>query len=89
MEILPHNVALLHICCKEEFVKTLTLEIEGMSCGHCLNAVTGSLSALTGVLVQSVQLGRATVAFDPDAIEAHRIAEAVEQAGFRVATIRQ
>jgi copper chaperone CopZ len=36
-----------------------------------------------------VQLGRATVAFDPDAIEAHRIAEAVEQAGFRVATIRQ
>lgn len=65
-------------------MKTLTLEIEGMSCGHCLNAVNRSLSALTGVVVQSVQLGRATVAFDPDTIEAPRIAEAVEEAGFRV-----
>ena len=66
-------------------MKTLTLEIEGMSCGHCLNAVNRSLSALSGVVVQSVQLGRATVAFDPDTIEAPRIAEAVELAGYRVA----
>lgn len=65
-------------------MKTLNLSIEGMSCGHCLNAVNRSLSTLSGVAVQSVQLGRATVAYDPAAINAGEISAAVEAAGYRV-----
>ena len=66
-------------------MKTLSLTIEGMSCGHCLNAVNRSLTSLPGVAVQSVVLGRATISYDPAAIGAGEIAAAVEAAGYRVA----
>ena len=66
-------------------MKTLSLTIEGMSCGHCLNAVNRSLALLRGVAVQSVVLGRATVSYDPAAIGAGEISAAVEAAGYRVA----
>jgi copper chaperone CopZ len=62
----------------------MSLGIEGMSCGHCVSAVSRSLSALAGVTVQSVELGRATVAYDPAAIDPVRIAAAVEAAGYQV-----
>ncbi len=60
-----------------------TLEIEGMSCGHCLNAVNRALAAVPGVEIESVQIGRAEVRYDeattsPDALEA-----AVGEAGYR------
>lgn len=62
-----------------------TLHIEGMSCGHCLNAVNRALSALPGVEVESVQIGRAELRYDertttPEALEA-----AVTEAGYRAA----
>jgi copper chaperone len=66
-------------------MKTLNLSIEGMSCGHCLNAVNRSLSTLPGVAVQSVQLGRATVSYDPATTTVGEISAAVEAAGYRVA----
>lgn len=64
-----------------------TLYIEGMSCGHCLNAVNRALAAVPGVEIESVQIGRADVRYDdsttsPDALEA-----AVGDAGYR-ATIK-
>ena len=65
-------------------MKTLSLTIEGMSCGHCLNAVNRSLASLPGVVVQSVVLGRATVSYDPAAIDAGKISAAVEGAGYHV-----
>jgi copper chaperone CopZ len=66
-------------------MKTLNLTIEGMSCGHCLNAVNRSLATLPGVAVKSVAIGRATVSYDPAAIGAREISAAVEGAGYRVA----
>ena len=65
-------------------MKSLTLGIEGMSCGHCLGAVNRSLSSLAGVSVQSVELGRATVSYDPATVDPRQIEAAVEAAGYHV-----
>lgn len=64
-------------------MKSTTLHIEGMSCGHCLNAVNKALGALTGVSVESVQMGRAAVRYDESVTSAEAIAGAVTDAGYR------
>lgn len=45
----------------------LTLSIEGMSCGHCVQAVTKALAALPSVKVRSVAVGSADIEATPDA----------------------
>ncbi|MCZ7647732.1 MAG: heavy metal translocating P-type ATPase [Planctomycetota bacterium] len=65
---------------------SLTLPVEGMSCGHCTRTVTDALRALDGVREVSVVLkpGEARVAFDPARVDRARLAEAVRKAGFKV-----
>jgi len=64
-------------------MQNLTLHIEGMSCGHCLNAVNKALAALDGVEIDSVKIGRAEVRFDPSKVDAATIAAAVSDEGYR------
>ncbi len=64
-------------------MENLILHIEGMSCGHCLNAVNKALDALDGIEVDSVKIGRAELRFDPARIDAARIAAAVTEEGYR------
>ena len=61
----------------------LTLHIEGMSCGHCLNAVNRALSELPRVNVGSVRMGRAELEFDEQSTSAAQIEAAVSDAGYR------
>ena len=63
-------------------MRDLTLHIGGMSCSHCLNAVTLALAELPGVEVQSVQIGRADVRYDEQAVEPSSIEAAVTGAGY-------
>ena len=65
-------------------MKTMDLKIEGMSCGHCVMAVKKELGKLTGVTIESVEVGKATVQFDELAVSPDRLAKAVEEAGYRV-----
>lgn len=65
----------------------LTLQIDGMSCGHCLNAVNRALSGHPGVTVSSVQIGRAELSFDPARTTAEALAGAVRDAGYEVAVV--
>ena len=60
-----------------------TLHIDGMSCGHCLNAVNRALSAVPGVEVESVQIGRARVRYDEDTTSPAALEAAVSEAGYR------
>jgi copper chaperone len=62
--------------------RNLTLEIKGMSCGHCLNAVNQALRGLAGVTVDSVRIGGAEVRFDASMVTPDRITAAVEDAGY-------
>jgi copper chaperone len=64
-------------------MKTATLQIEGMSCGHCLNAVNRALASLPGVALESVQIGRASLRYDESLITPDAIRDAVAEAGYR------
>lgn len=60
----------------------LTLHIDGMSCGHCLKAVSQALAGLPGVSIDSVRIGRADLRYDDSRIRPAEITAAVEDAGY-------
>jgi copper chaperone CopZ len=60
----------------------VTLQIEDMSCGHCVHAVSTALEAHPGVTVEDVKLGAATVKADLDVTTPEAIAQAVRNAGY-------
>ena len=62
----------------------ITMKIDGMSCGHCVSAVDKALKNLDGVKVESVGIGNATVSYDPSAVSAEQIADAVTDEGYAV-----
>jgi copper chaperone len=64
-------------------MRSLTLHIDGMSCGHCLNAVNRALAELPGVKVESVRMGRAELQYDERQLDLARIEAAVTDAGYR------
>lgn len=65
---------------------TSTYTVAGMTCGHCVMSVKKALQGVDGVQVEQVSIGSATVAFDPQATSAERIAQAVTDAGYEVAS---
>lgn len=64
---------------------TKTLEIDGMSCGHCVKAVTMALQDLPGVTVKDVTVGRATIDADESVVTEAALAQAIDDAGFSLA----
>jgi copper chaperone len=63
-------------------MKTQALAIQGMSCGHCLNAVNRAISSIPGARAISVRIGRADIEFDENLITPNRIAEVISAAGY-------
>ena len=60
----------------------LSVTIGGMSCGHCVSKVSKALRALPGVVVHSVEVGSASVSYEPDATSPAVVARAVEALGY-------
>jgi copper chaperone len=60
----------------------VALKIDGMHCGHCVTKVSKALEAVPGVAVQSVEIGSATVVYDPARAGLEAIADAVHNAGY-------
>jgi len=65
-------------------MEKLAMKVSGMSCGHCVGAVTGPLKKLDGVDVENVAVGSATVNYDSAATSPAEINRAIEDAGFEV-----
>jgi copper chaperone CopZ len=63
-------------------METLQLDINGMSCGHCVATVKQTLAAVPGVHVDAVDIGAATVTYDASKTRADAIADAVSAAGY-------
>jgi copper ion binding protein len=66
-------------------METMTMRIDGMSCAHCVKAVRDALGEVPGVQVRQVDVGTATVAFDPAVARPEQVADAVRDAGYEVA----
>jgi copper chaperone CopZ len=64
-------------------VDRAVLHIDGMSCGHCLNAVNRALADMPGVEVDSVRMGRAEVRYDRARVSPAQLEAAVADAGYR------
>ena len=64
-------------------MRQMIVQIEGMTCGHCVEQVTTALEALRDVHVHSAQVGRATVSFDPEKISPEVILQAIDALGYR------
>lgn len=60
---------------------TITLAIDGMTCGHCVQAVTKALSTVPGVTVRSVAVGSAVIEA-ADGWAAGKAVAALEEAGY-------
>jgi copper chaperone len=63
-------------------MERLALTIDGMSCGHCVAAVTGALKQLPGVAVEQVDIGAAVVSYDPAKTSPDQIIDAVNDEGY-------
>lgn len=63
-----------------------TIEVRGMSCGGCVDAVTRALRAVPGVrdVDVSLEAGRATVTFEDGKASVDDLKGAVEDAGYDV-----
>jgi copper chaperone CopZ len=68
-------------------MRELTLHITGMSCGHCLNAVSKALHSKPGVQVDSVQMGRAVVSYDERIADPTAIENVVAEAGYSATAV--
>jgi copper chaperone len=66
---------------------TLTLNVEGMSCGGCEKSIRNALLTHDGVteVNASHEAGTVTVDFDDKKIQPAALREAIETAGFDVA----
>jgi len=65
-------------------MERITLEVKGMTCGHCVAAVKRALSGLPGVGEVEVTLDppRAKVSYDPAKTTPESMAKAVEGEGY-------
>ncbi|GEK33189.1 copper chaperone CopZ [Kurthia sibirica] len=67
--------------------QSIQLQVSGMSCGHCVNAVESSVGELNGVESVKVTLdaGLVDVAFDDSQVSVESIKNAIVEEGYTVA----
>ncbi|PRZ13813.1 copper chaperone [Laceyella sediminis] len=65
-------------------MKKVELRVEGMSCGHCVNAIEGALKKLHAHAVVDLASKTVTVEFDENDLSVDRIKEAIEEQGYDV-----
>lgn len=63
-----------------------TLDVKGMSCGHCKMSVEGALKELDGVKEAQADIatGKVQVVFDEAKVDEQALKEAIEDQGYDV-----
>jgi len=67
----------------EKIMTEKKLNIEGMTCHHCVKAVEVELEDL-GVESYDVQIGLAIVKYDETKISEHDLFKAIDEAGYKI-----
>lgn len=67
-------------------MEKVTLKVSGMSCGHCVKAVEGSVGELAGVSTVKVNLNEGTVdvEFNASEVSLDAIKETIDDQGYDV-----
>ena len=58
------------------------IKIEGMNCGHCVEAVKRELAKLPGLSGMDVEIGAAMVETEGNSVSRDELIAAIEAAGF-------
>jgi len=61
-----------------------TINVSGMSCGHCVTAVRKAVEGVPGAEVRNVEIGSVVVDLDPASGTKAAVEAAIEDAGFDV-----
>ncbi len=64
-------------------MENITIDIEGMSCMHCVKAVEMEFKNLN-LGSYKVEIGKAEVEYNPNVVNKSKIYAAIEEAGFKV-----
>lgn len=66
---------------------SITLNVEGMSCGHCVNAIESNVGELSGVNEVKVHLdeGKVDISYDSSKVELNQIKSVIEDQGYDIA----
>ncbi|MFN4111789.1 MAG: heavy-metal-associated domain-containing protein [Ignavibacteria bacterium] len=65
---------------------TVLFTIEGMTCHHCVMAITNAIKSL-GINNYSVEIGSASVTFDENEVDIEGIKAAIEEEGYKVVAV--
>ncbi|MGD6968634.1 copper chaperone CopZ [Rossellomorea vietnamensis] len=67
-------------------MEKITLNVSGMSCGHCVKAVEGSVGELKGVQSVGVNLdsGKVDVTYNSEEVTVETIKETIDDQGYDV-----
>lgn len=67
-------------------MEKVTLNVQGMSCGHCVKAIEGSVGELPGVSSVKVDLkaAKVDVEYNNEVVEIEKIKETIEDQGYDV-----
>jgi copper ion binding protein len=63
---------------------TRTFNVEGMSCDHCVHAITGEVTKVDGVSAVDVNLTAKTVTVSGDEFGDDAVRAAIDEAGYTV-----
>lgn len=65
-----------------------TFKVPDVSCAHCKSAIEGALTPITGVEQADVDVEAksAVVTYDPASVERSTLVDAIEEAGYPVAS---
>lgn len=65
-------------------MKKISIQIEGMSCQHCVMRVKKALDVLAGISDLTVDVGSAQMTFDESKIQQADIENAITKAGYKI-----
>jgi copper chaperone len=63
-------------------METVTLKVDGMTCGHCVHSVKQALTSMEGVSLEQLAIGSAKVSFDPARTNLAALIDAIADAGY-------
>lgn len=61
---------------------TRTYRVDGMTCGHCVSAITGEVGKVPGVAGVKVDLKGRTVTVSGEAVDEAGVRTAIDNAGY-------
>ncbi len=61
-----------------------TIQVDGMSCQHCVMRVKKAVESLPGITDLAVEVGRVTATFDESRVQKKDIEGAIVKAGYKI-----